>query len=123
VFSPDARWVAYFSDESGRNEIYVAPFPDPTDARRVTPTGGTWPQWRNDGRELSYLSPDGMLTAIDVMPQSARLTFGTPHALFKTTTQGGERPYSPAPGGQRFLVATSIGNPAPAPLTLLVRRW
>jgi Tol biopolymer transport system component len=123
VFSPDGRWVAYFSDESGRNEIYVAPFPDPTDARRVTPTGGAWPQWRNDGRELYYLSLDGTLTAIDVMPQSARLTFGTPHALFKTTTQGGERPYSPAPGGQRFLVATSIGNPAPAPLTLLVRRW
>jgi Tol biopolymer transport system component len=122
VFSPDGRWVAYHSNESGRIGVYVAAFPEPADPKLISVAGGMWPQWRNDGRELFYLSLDGQLMAIDVAPESPP-RFGAPRALFKATTQGTAKPYSPTPDGTRFLVATSVGAEAPAPLTLVVRKW
>ena len=68
-FSPDARWIAYASDESGRSEIYIQPFPAPPNGGSKTPIsrdGGSQPRWRRDGKELFYLSPDGKLMAADV---------------------------------------------------------
>jgi Tol biopolymer transport system component len=123
VFSPDDRWVAYYSNESGRDEIYVASFPNVESPKLVSSGGGVWPQWRHDGHELFYLSLDGQLMAVDVMPASSILRLGTPHVLFQTNTQLASKPYSPAPDGQRFLFATSVGEASPAPLTVLVRRW
>jgi Tol biopolymer transport system component len=68
-FSPDGRWIAYVSDESGRSEIYIQPFPAPANGGSKTPIsrdGGSQPRWRRDGKELFYLSPDGKLMAADV---------------------------------------------------------
>ena len=71
--SPDGRWIAYASDESGRYEIYVQAFPDPSTAKKTTVSagGGIQPQWRGDGRELYYLRSDGTLMAVGVRTQGA----------------------------------------------------
>src|SRR5439155_24635664 len=64
--SPDGRWIAYGSVESGRWEIYVATFPGFSQQRQVSNTGGGQPLWRKDARELFYLSLDGKLVALDI---------------------------------------------------------
>ena len=122
VFSPDVQHVAYQSDASGRYEVYVTTFPTAIDPVTISTTGGRWPQWRQDGRELFYFSLDGQVMAVDVSPGSP-LRFGTPHALFKMTADGASKPYSPSPDGQRFIVATTVGQGDVAPLTVLVRKW
>jgi len=66
VFSPDGRWVAYQSNESGRDEIYVRPFPGPGGQWQVSTAGGSDPRWRPDGKELYYLAPDLKLMAAAV---------------------------------------------------------
>lgn len=65
-FSTDGHWIAYNSNESGKNEVYVAPFPGPGGKWQVSAAGGTSPRWRPDGKELFYLAPDGRLTAAAV---------------------------------------------------------
>jgi Tol biopolymer transport system component len=65
-FSPDVKWVAYSSDESGQKQIYVRPFPGPGGEYQVSNSGGTSPRWRRDGKELFYLSLDGKLMAVEV---------------------------------------------------------
>jgi Tol biopolymer transport system component/tRNA A-37 threonylcarbamoyl transferase component Bud32 len=100
-FSPDGKWVAYVSNESGQqSDIWVRPFPGPGSARRVSVAGGTEPQWRRDGRELFYVAPDGTLMAVPVTSDAAAIQFGRPVPLFASAAG-----YQVARGGQRFLVA------------------
>ena len=77
--SPDERWVAYQSNESGRWEIHLATFPAFSDNRQISVNGGCQPIWRNDGKELFFLTPDGKLMAADVNAPHV----GVPHALFQ----------------------------------------
>ena len=63
-FSSDGHWIAFESDESGRNEIYVQPFPGPGAKTIVSTGGGLQPRWRRDGKELFYVAPDGKLMAV-----------------------------------------------------------
>lgn len=79
--SPDGRWIAYASDRSGTQEVYVRRYPQLDGERVVSAGGGGQPQWRTDQSELFYLSPDGALTAIAVTG-SERLAFGPPRRLF-----------------------------------------
>src|SRR4030095_9293979 len=65
-FSPDGRWIAYQSDESGRVEIYVQPFPGPGRKVRISVSGGVQARWRRDGKELFYLGSDNRLMAVPV---------------------------------------------------------
>jgi Tol biopolymer transport system component len=125
VFSPDGRWIAYSSNESGRDEVYVAGFQDAADPQLVSSGGGLWAQWRSNGRELFYLSLNGELMAVDVTLDGSRLRFGKPRELFPINigTPFAPKPYSPASDGQKFLITTSVGKATPAPLTLFVRRW
>ena len=124
MFSRDGKWVAYNSNESGpgRSDIYVSPFPGPGEPQLVSL--GLGPQWRDDGRELFFVSLNGEVMAVDVEPTASLLRFGKPHSLFplKTPRQAA-KPYSPSPDGKQFLVATTVGEAAPVPLTLLVRNW
>ena len=76
-FSPDGKWVAYESGESGDEEIYVAPFPRPGENIRVSNAGGTWARWRGDGKELSYLSPDNAMMAVDVFYSGRGIHLGS----------------------------------------------
>lgn len=122
-FSPDGRWVAYQSDETGGPEVYVRPFPGPGAPVRVSPAGGGRPAWRADGRELFYLSPAGDLMAADVVPRppGRPSDVGAPRVLVRGTTREPYAravvPYDASPDGQRFLLNTE--NRTAPPLTVL----
>jgi len=120
-FSPNGRWVAYQSDETGEPEIYVRPFPGPGPPVRVSPGGGGVPAWRADGQELYYLTPAGDLAAVSVTT-GARFDAGTPRLLFRGLTRqpyaSNVTPYDVTPDGQRFLVYTENRTATP-PLTVL----
>src|SRR4029079_18129715 len=81
-FSPDGRWIAYASDESGQLEIYVARFPEATERRQVSTAGGLWPRWRRDGKEIVYLAPDNTLTGATVNGDGATFEVGAVRTLF-----------------------------------------
>ncbi len=113
-FSPDGRFLAYTSDESGRNEVYVRPFPAASGGRwQVSSGGGGQPRWGRDGKELYYIAPDKRLVAVEVKTGQ---TFerGNSKPLFDTHIVGthdlaGSRTfrYAPSADGQRFLVASA----------------
>src|SRR5262249_35380593 len=109
-FSPGAspRWVAYQSDESGQNEIYVDHFPEPRGKIRISASGGTFPEWRADGRELFYVSPDYRLMAVSVKQTSDSFEPSPPRELFAIATPGNYvGPYEVSRDGQRFLVLSA----------------
>ena len=102
--SPDGRWVAFNSDESGRFEVYVASFPQFTFKRQLSVHGGVQPQWRADGRELFYLAPDGTLMSVGVAP-GGEFVARAPARLFRTSADPTpNRPqYAVTADGKRFL--------------------
>lgn len=106
--SPDARYIAYQSDESGQLEIYVRPFPHVNDGRwQVSMGGGTRPVWARNGRELFYVDPANTLVAVPVQTSGATFATGNPAKLFEIAYAGGltsPRDYDVAPNGQRFLM-------------------
>ncbi len=88
MFSPDARFVAYQSNESGRPEIYVQSFPVATGKWQVSSSGGTDPAWRADGKQLYYRSADQKLMAVDIQAGES-FKAGIPQPLFAATVQPG----------------------------------
>ena len=104
--SPDGRWIAYTSDESGNWEVYLQTFPTPGGKRVVSIGGGGEPLWRKDGRELYYLATDGTLMAVDVL-NGASLQVGRPKALFRAPITADiltyRNQYAVDADGQRFL--------------------
>jgi Tol biopolymer transport system component len=101
---PDPRWVAYQSNETGRNEIYLASFPDARRRLQVTSGGGTVPQWGPDGRELFYLSGDDKLTMVGLRNGSDGLEPLTPQALFPLATAFATTTFAVSPDGKRILL-------------------
>jgi serine/threonine protein kinase len=81
-FSPDGKWVAYHSDESGRYEIYVSPFPGPGGKRQISTGGGRYARWRSDGKEIFYMTAAGRLTAAEVTEKGDTLEVGAITPLF-----------------------------------------
>jgi dipeptidyl aminopeptidase/acylaminoacyl peptidase len=121
AFSPDGKWVAYQSDESGRDEIYVRPFPGPGGQWQVSTGGGTSPRWRADGKELCYLAPDGKLMTVPVAVQGAALAPGTPETLFQTLIPSNPlRPQYDVARDGRFLVDTEAEATSTEPIHLLL---
>ena len=136
AFSPDGRWVAYHSNESGRPEIYVRPFIPPVAAGtgagavgrqwQVSTAGGIFPVWRPDGKELYYLNPAGAMMAAPITVTGSTIEPGAPIVLFPTRIFGGGedsqqgRQYDVARDG-RFLINTELDS-ADAPITLL-QNW
>jgi eukaryotic-like serine/threonine-protein kinase len=105
---PDPHWVAYQSDQSGQNEIYVDHFPDRRGEKRISAAGGTFPQWRGDGGELFYISPDYKLMAVSVKQTSDSFEASPPHGLFPIAAPGNYLgPYEVSRDGQRFLVLSA----------------
>jgi serine/threonine protein kinase/Tol biopolymer transport system component len=125
-FSPDSRWVAFASTESGAPEVYVAPVQAPGDRKRVSIAGGTTPRWRGDGRELFYATRDG--TAIMVVDTRLGHTFaaGIPRTLFRLgqTRAAQDRArnvvYDALPDGQRFLVSVRTGVASSSQITVVL---
>jgi hypothetical protein len=133
-FSPDARWLAYASNESGRYEIYIRPFPEPGGKWQVSTAGGTQPRWRRDGRELFYVAPDARLMAVPIRPaQNARTSdVGAPVTLFPTRLASGapniaaagplaRAQYAVAADG-RFLMIVAGDEAVTSPITI-VQNW
>ncbi len=90
-FSPDGRWLAYASNESGRYEIYIRTFPEAGGKWQISAAGGVQPRWRRDGRELNHVAPDTRLMAVPtrLTPDTRTLEAGTPAALFPTRLAAG----------------------------------
>ncbi|HEV8230947.1 MAG TPA: protein kinase [Thermoanaerobaculia bacterium] len=126
-FSPDGRWVAYASDESGRMEIYVSSFAEAGRRYRVSSGGGGYPRWSHDGRELFYLVGGKTMTAVSVRLEGPDLAFGSPLPLFDVRVQmlvdSHFRPskYDVSADG-RFLIAVRASDEPPPPL-VLVLNW
>jgi Tol biopolymer transport system component len=119
-FSPDGRWVAYTSNETGRPQVFVVPFPGPGGKWMVSRSGGSMARWRADGKELFFL--DGAaLQAIEVNGDNARFEYGTPHELFNANLSMSPRYlYDVAPDGKRFLVVTNGTAPSALPITVVL---
>ncbi len=107
------------SNESGRNEIYVQPFPGPGGKSQISTNGGVGAQWRRDGREVFFRSPDNRVTAVPITipANGAAVEAGTPGALF-SVRPGSE--YATSPDGQRFLINMPLEATATAPITVIL---
>jgi Tol biopolymer transport system component len=132
-FSPDGRWLAYASNESGRNEIYVQTFPETGGKWQISVAGGLQPRWRRDGQELFYVAPDNRLMAasIGVAQGGKALEAGTPVPLFQSKLASGPNivpagfqarsQYAVAADG-RFLMNVSADEADISPITI-VENW
>ena len=122
-FSPDGRWVAYVSDETGRPEVYVQSFPLSTGKWRISSEGGHQPTWRRDGKELFYFSRSRILHAVTVTSGSSGLEAGPPRPLFplpRTQAHTGRSSYDVSADGQRFLVSADRERQASQPLHVVL---
>lgn len=112
--SPDGKWIAYVSDESGSQEVYVQTFPISGNKWTISTAGGSEPRWRGDGRELFYLANDGSVMAVAV-ETNGTLRATAPRPLFRTDARPSLNPYhmvmDATPDGQRFLVKLRVQNP------------
>jgi dipeptidyl aminopeptidase/acylaminoacyl peptidase len=114
-FSPDGRWLAYYSNESGNREVYLRPVAETGERVRVSSGGGTMPRWRRDGKELFYLAPDKAVMSVPLGPGGSPQP-GIAAALFRV--DGVVRDFDAAADGQRFLV--DVADPAPI---LVLANW
>jgi serine/threonine protein kinase/WD40 repeat protein len=122
VFSPDGRWLAYASNESGRFEIYVQPFPGPGGKWQISTTGGHHPRWARGGKELFFVAPEGKIMSVEIRTGSL-VEAGTPQALFATPLKSAPGPpYDVTSDGQRILLNRPIGEETAPPITL-VQNW
>jgi Tol biopolymer transport system component len=121
-FSPDGRWVAYVSDESGRDEVYVQSFPEPSRGTRISVNGGDGPEWRKDGKELYYIAPDRKLMSVAVNGAGPLFQVSAPQPLFQVNTllDYSRQEYHPSPDGTRFLVNSRIEDTTPQVLNVLL---
>ena len=101
-FSPDGRWVAYSSDESGRREIYVRPFKHGGGKWQVSTDGGGFPCWSSDGKELFYRNGKALMV-VAVTKKESTFQSGNPTMLFELEVAGDDWAYDVAPDGKRFV--------------------
>jgi len=128
ALSPDGRWLAYTSDESGTYEVYVRPFTTDgkvgADKKRISTNGGYEPHWRRDGKELFYRTEDSRMMSVPVLPAGSDFGYGAPTTLFKTPMLYERsfvfRQFDVTADGQRFLVGTLIGESKAAPPTVIL---
>jgi Tol biopolymer transport system component len=131
-FSPDGRWVAYVSKESGREEVYIVGFDESQVSKRapfeqiatpsrsqVSANGGSSPRWRGDGKELFYVEAGSQFVAVAVATKGNTLSLGEARPLFRKSIAVAAFPYDVTPDGQRFLV-TNSAEFGTLPLTLVV---
>jgi serine/threonine-protein kinase len=121
MFSPDGRWIVYVSDESGREEIYVRPYPGPGGKYAVSTEGGREPVWSSGGREIFYRNGDKMM----VVPVQTNPDFsaGTPKVLFEEPYAmwfGGGNNYDVTPDGQRLLMIRRDTESAPRQINVVL---
>jgi Tol biopolymer transport system component len=123
-FSPDGRWIAYQSNETGRYEIYVRAFPEAGGPVPISTTGGVYPRWSRDGKELYFIAPDAKLLAVRIRATATAVEPGAPAILFQTQRVGGglnvigrSHQYDVTADG-RFLINTARSDATPITLLL-----
>jgi len=124
-FSPDGKWVAYASNETGKWEIYATSFPEPRGKWQVSAGGGEQPRWRGDGKELFYLSSDYRMMAAPVT-FGANFDAGAPIALFQATPRqpvstNDQFAYDVSGDGQRFLIITQAKQAETVPMSVILK--
>jgi Tol biopolymer transport system component len=133
-FSPDGRWIAFVSTESGREEVYIVPFDSTASTTaaaqiergtaasgpkwQVSTGGGNQPRWRADSKELFYISPDNSVMAVEVNVRDKTLQLGTPQALFRVSPRPLVHSFDVSHDGKRFLV-NSLGSTGTEPISLV----
>jgi Tol biopolymer transport system component len=119
-YSPDGKWIAFTTDDSGQQEVYIRGLAA-RDRERVSSNGGSFARWRSDGKELFYRSPDGRLMAVPVSSTDGRVA-GTPVALMDIIEPLGTfaYPYDISPDGQKILTLRPVDERSTVPLTVLV---
>jgi Tol biopolymer transport system component len=127
ALSPDGKWLAFQSDQSGRNEVYVEPFEGATAGTRrrwlVSSGGGGLPRWRGDGLEMFYMTSGGRMMAVSVHPAGGDFQSDTAHMLFQTRPiPGSWNLYDVSSDGQRFLLNLPLEWSSAAPITV-VTNW
>jgi Tol biopolymer transport system component len=122
-FSPDGKWIAYSSNESGMWQVYVRSFPDRGEKWPVSTSGGAQPRWRRDQKQLFYISADKMMV-VDVKMDGAKFEAGVPKALFDLRFRPGfpgpRNWYTVSEDGQRFLVTTNLEEATARPTTVVL---
>ena len=122
--SPDGRWLAFTSNETGQPEVYVRPFPTGSANVLISTGGGSEPVWRGDGEEMFYLAPDGTLMAVRVTMVAGRIEPARPHVLFRTRIPGRSlrngSTYAATADGQRFLITTASAENELRAITVIV---
>jgi Tol biopolymer transport system component len=122
ALSPNGRWIAYLSDESGAEEVYVQSFPAGNERQQVSVGGGAQPRWRGDGKELFYISPDRKVMSLDIRT-GEHLEPGPPRPLFQTRILPlveARNHYDVTRDGQRFVVNSRRPEDATLPITVVV---
>jgi len=120
-FSPDGRFIAYVSNESGRNEVYVAPFPGAGGKWQVSTAGGSAPRWRRDGLELFYMAPDNRLMSAEIRSKETGPEIGAVRPLLQMrSVQTPGAGYDASADGKRFLILTESEQASSEPITLVV---
>ena len=122
--SPDGKWIAYQSNESGTNQVTVQSFP-PSGARwQVSTNGGYQPKWRRDGKELFYVAPDKKLMVVAVKAEGNKFEVSAPQPLFEMRIGNlpltGSAFYDVTRDGRRFIVSTAVEETAPTPMTIVL---
>ena len=120
-FSPDGKWLAYVSDESGVPQIYVETFPSSGGKWQVSTSGGYHIAWRQDGKELFYVAADRKMMAVDIKGEGANFEAGPPKPLFELrvpTFTGSQAQFAVTPDGQKFLIANTHGENKSEPITV-----
>ena len=111
TISPNGNWLAYESDEGGRSQIYVRPFPETQRSRRqVSVEGGSFPRWSRDGRELFFINEANELIAVPMSTTTGAISFGVQRVLFSAAFAFPQMFFDPHPDGTRFLVSQPLGG-------------
>ena len=118
--SPDGNWIAYTSDESGRNEVYVRPFRGSGGKLLVSASGGSTPVWRRDGKEIFYLGANRELMAARVSQNGSMLGIDVARPLFQTHTESFLPSYDASADGRRFVIVTSTPQKLASPITVVI---
>jgi dipeptidyl aminopeptidase/acylaminoacyl peptidase len=127
-FSPNGRWIAFLSTDTGQEEVFVHSYPQRSSRVQISIQGGNYPRWSKRSQELFYMALDGTLMAVDVREEGTELRAGVPHALFKTAAVstgeiGATYPYDVSSDAQRFIVNEVIGAASPAASLTVVLNW
>jgi hypothetical protein len=122
--SPNGKFIAFTSNESGRDEIYVQAMPPATWQQKISINGGQSPQWRSDGKELFFVSPDTEMMAVNIKLEPAFFA-GVPHRLFslKSVDPIDLANYDVRPDGQQFLVLLAQRGTQDVPITVVLNWW